>query len=66
MTKWRIRIAHWIPQGKRQSEYVIIIAFPLTNVPQCYGIRTLSVLFITVERSSCRCALQEGTRGEQR
>jgi hypothetical protein len=66
MTKWRIRIACWIPQGKRQSEYVIIIVFPLTNAPQCYGIRILPVLFITVKRSSCRCALQEGIRGEQR
>ena len=27
MTKWRIRIACWMPQSKRQPEYVIIIAF---------------------------------------
>jgi len=42
----------------QKTEYVIIIAFPLTNAPQYYGIRTLPVLFITVEKSSCRCALQ--------
>jgi hypothetical protein len=50
MTIWRRRIACWIPTATNaHSEFVIRIAFPtqqwLHKPPQCYGIRTLFVLF---------------------
>jgi hypothetical protein len=47
-TKWRKRIACWIPKSRnRHSEYVILITFPLQQwlheQPQCYVIRNLPV-----------------------
>jgi hypothetical protein len=41
MTKWRMRIACWIPKATHtRSQYVTLIACPLpqccTNVSQCY------------------------------
>jgi len=50
MTKWRMRIACWIPKATNtHSEYVILIAFPVRQwsheSASCYPIRTLAVSF---------------------
>jgi hypothetical protein len=50
MTVWRMRFVYWITKASdAHSEYVILIAFhgnnSYTNAPQCYGLRTLVVLF---------------------
>ena len=50
MTIWRKNIAFWIPKATNtHSEYVILTAFPLQQwlheAPQCYVIRTRSLLF---------------------
>jgi hypothetical protein len=55
MTVLRVRIACWISKVTgTHSEYVILIALPLQrgckNVPQCYVIRSLPVLFISVKK----------------
>jgi hypothetical protein len=49
MKVWRMCIECWVPKPKNtQSEYVILIAFPLlngcTNAPQCYLFHILPVL----------------------
>jgi len=44
MTIWRMRIACWITQTTdTHSEYVILIAFPLQQWPQCYIIACLVI-----------------------
>ena len=52
MTIWCMRIACWITRATHthtHSQYVILIVLPLQqwfkNMPQCYVIRTLPVLF---------------------
>ena len=55
MIIWRIHIAYWITKATHtQSEYVILIAFPLQQWlhegPQCYVIRTLPVLLSLLTR----------------
>jgi hypothetical protein len=51
MTIWLLSIACWIPKATNTlSEYIILTAFPLQHgyakAPQCYVIRTLTVLFV--------------------
>jgi hypothetical protein len=58
MTRWCTRIACWIPKATNtHSGCVILISFQLqqwlTNGPQCYVIRTLSVTISKVMHSGC-------------
>jgi len=53
MTIWRTRIACWIPKAiNTHSQCVILIAFlhnsGCRHSPQCYFIRTLPVLFLSI------------------